>query len=400
MTLINYDNNQIVSNQKSQLFKEFEEATLIIDKLKNKLKNQVNIKKIQYQTNSYYQGQIIQIKSNIYRFFKKIQQKQNNINKNRHGWGLYYMQNGDVYGGFFQMNQFQGEGTYIYKNGDIYKGELNQNNKHGIGTYFYMKYECIYQGKWENNVKDGYGILVYKSNVDFYEGYFKDNIKFGQGVFNFSNGDQFNGVWLEKMNFAKGQLQQNKQEYKDIFLYEDDPFFYEGIFFSYKYIENYSFEKKNGDGIFYYKNTDKYIGDFINGMRNGFGKYFYSNGCVYEGHWKNNQKESSNATFYFPDKTLYQGQFQNSFKEGFGKQTYQNNEFYEGEWKQDKRNGKGKYVFYDESFYEGDWENDEMNGLGTFYQKSDNKYQVFNGLWNKNEIEQIFYKQILNINQY
>lgn len=80
------------------------------------------------------------------------------------------MQNGDVYGGFFKDNEFDGEGVYLYNHGDIFSGQLLRNQRTGMGTYFYKSKQCIYSGEWLGNVKQGYGRLLLSNNVRAAEG--------------------------------------------------------------------------------------------------------------------------------------------------------------------------------------------------------------------------------------
>ena len=45
-------------------------------------------------------------------------------------------------------------------------------------------------------------------------------------------------------------------------------------------------EKRNGEGIFYYKDGGFYDGHWKDNMMNGYGKLYYDNGKVaYEGQW-------------------------------------------------------------------------------------------------------------------
>ena len=50
-------------------------------------------------------------------------------------------------------------------------------------------------------------------------------------------------------------------------------------------------DKKNGDGIYYYDNGDKFEGKFIMGVATGKGNYYYNDGSEYEGEYVNDKKE-------------------------------------------------------------------------------------------------------------
>ena len=49
---------------------------------------------------------------------------------------------------------------------------------------------------------------------------------------------------------------------------------------SYKYIGDYKYNKKNGNGILYYNNTILYNGQWLNNSYHGYGELFFSNGSA------------------------------------------------------------------------------------------------------------------------
>ena len=62
------------------------------------------------------------------------------------------------------------------------------------------------------------------------------------------------------------------------------------------YIGSWHDDKRYGDGVMRYKNSDKemYDGKWVNDEKNGFAKMTYMNGDVYEGDWADdtrNEKE-------------------------------------------------------------------------------------------------------------
>ena len=48
--------------------------------------------------------------------------------------------------------------------------------------------------------------------------------------------------------------------------------------------------KKDGYGIGYYSNGNKYEGQWKDDKKDGYGIYYYSNGEKYEGQWKDDKK--------------------------------------------------------------------------------------------------------------
>ncbi len=57
------------------------------------------------------------------------------LNERRNGEGIYYYNNGDVYGGSWKDDVFEGFGFYIFASGERYEGEMTSGKKHGKGTY-------------------------------------------------------------------------------------------------------------------------------------------------------------------------------------------------------------------------------------------------------------------------
>lgn len=65
-----------------------------------------------------------------------------------------------------------------------------------------------------------------------------------------------------------------------------------------KYVGEYSYGKRQGEGTIYYPDGSRYEGSWSENARNGFGKYHYVNGDTYEGDWVNNNKEGQGIYTY------------------------------------------------------------------------------------------------------
>ena len=74
---------------------------------------------------------------------------------------------------------------------------------------------------------------------------------------------------------------------------------------------------REGKGIAYLSNGNKYDGEWKNNMKDGKGIFYYKNGNRYEGDWKNNRKEGK-GTFYFQNGNRYEGDIKNDLREGKG----------------------------------------------------------------------------------
>ena len=84
-------------------------------------------------------------------------------------------------------------------------------------------------------------------------------------------------------------------------------------------------DKRNGKGIYYYPNGDKYEGDWFDDKINGNGIYTWSSGSKYLGEFQDNKRHGK-GVFYF-NKDPWKG------------------DHYDGDWLNDKKHGQGNYYF-------------------------------------------------------
>ena len=101
---------------------------------------------------------------------------------------------------------------------------------------------------------------------------------------------------------------------------------------------NHNKELKNEKG--------KYVGEIKNGKREGKGIFNFKNGDIYEGDWKNDKMDGKGI--YYHKKT-------------------DETDRYEGDFRNDKRDGKGIIYFRDGNRYEGDFRNGRQEGKGVYY---------------------------------
>ena len=119
--------------------------------------------------------------------------------------------------------------------------------------------------------------------------------------------------------------------------------------------------KREGKGVFYFKDRSRYEGNWKNGVKEGKGTYYYSDGKKYEGDWKNDKMEGT-GIIYFNSGSRYEGDCINDFMEGKGIFFYNNGDRYEGDFKNDKREGKGIYYYCNGNREIGDYKNDQRIG--------------------------------------
>ena len=68
----------------------------------------------------------------------------------------------------------EGQGTYHYKN-SLYIGNWKKNKKEGKGIIHYSNGDC-YDGDFLNNLRDGRGIYCYKEKDNCYQGNWIQNV--------------------------------------------------------------------------------------------------------------------------------------------------------------------------------------------------------------------------------
>ena len=91
---------------------------------------------------------------------------------------------------------------------------------------------------------------------------------------------------------------------------------------------------KEGKGIYYYYNGNKYEGDWENDEIKGKGIYYYKNGDRYEGECKDDKAEGK-GIFYYNNGDKFEGYWKNNKKDGKGIMYYNNGKKEEGYWKDD-----------------------------------------------------------------
>ena len=110
----------------------------------------------------------------------------------------------------------------------------------------------------------------------------------------------------------------------------------------------------NGEGTFLYSDSAKFTGTFINGKK-VFGKYTYQSGAIYEGFFKNDQRDS------------------------IGKFTYSNGDFFEGFFINDQKL-YGTYKYINGNVFKGSFLDNKPHGFGELTIKNGLKKE---GFWNK-----------------
>lgn len=120
----------------------------------------------------------------------------------------------------------------------------------------------------------------------------------------------------------------------------------------------------HGRGKMVYSNRDVYEGEFKNGQRDGFGKYYYNygDGYLYDGHWRNGKRDGYGVMYMTEVEDLSQS------------------ERYDCTWKNDRKDGEGFYINYNylgkrdtdgkyqvSYIFKGSWKDDKRHGSAMIY---------------------------------
>ena len=148
-------------------------------------------------------------------------------------------------------------------------------------------------------------------------------------------------------------------------------------------------------------NKEQYHGQTFGGLKEGYGVCYYKNGDKYDGNWKENKREGKGVFFHNETGEVYKGNFSNNKPNGMGIYYYKNGDRYEGMFKDGKKHGEGTIFFKNGGRYKGEFKNNLKHGKGEYKnQFGQNKYEYWdngvlktnydNDLINNNESNNLF----------
>ncbi|XP_037087699.1 radial spoke head 1 homolog [Pollicipes pollicipes] len=168
---------------------------------------------------------------------------------------------GEYNGDRNEAKQRHGYGVAHLPNGDIYRGYYNEGKRHGRGHYRFKKNGSRYTGEWQDGKKHGRGVFVYPDGTR-YEGNWEDDMKSGQGTYYFANGNKYVGEWREDMRQGMG------------------------ICFcpasNCKYVGEWENDRRNGKGTLVHEDH-RFDGLWKDDLPNGPGCYVFGDELVQEG---------------------------------------------------------------------------------------------------------------------
>ncbi len=102
--------------------------------------------------------------------------------------------------------------------------------------------------------------------------------------------------------------------------------------------------------------SSKYVGDWRDNCKEGFGIQYYKNGDKYEGMWSIDKRHGQGTYWRNENKKLrreYTGDWFEDKKHGRGTFFYKNGDRYDGYWVNGMPQGEGRMIYANENIYEG-----------------------------------------------
>lgn len=137
----------------------------------------------------------------------------------------------------------EGHGKFYYADGGVYEGEWLQNRMNGNGTLYYMSGKVAYEGNWVEDKFEGQGTFYSDSPMNLEETF----------------------------------------DYRDFDMVDDFVVRYEGGFHE---------DDKDGYGILFLTNGEKFVGYFKADKLEGRGMFYKRSGELVSGVWRDNKLES------------------------------------------------------------------------------------------------------------
>jgi len=252
-------------------------------------------------------------------------------------------------------NCWNGEGIHVYPSGAKYVGQFKSGKIHGKGVLYFSNGN-VYNGDWVDHYRDGEGTLSYTDGGE-YTGQFKSSQFNGKGIFKYPNGDRYNGNWAD-----------NKAEGEGTYKFKDGDR-YEGTFKKGKF---------HGDGTMFYKDGAKYTGQWKNNQKNGSGVFTNTDGRSMNGEWiegtlANNRNEvvtspvESESTTATSSSSALRDCNNSYCKSGKGEYKYTDGSRYVGTFLEGLPVGEGTVFYQNGDKYVGGWAKHAPHGFGIMY---------------------------------
>ena len=310
------------------------------------------------------------------------------------GYGVYRIDNGDRYIGFFENGNFNGSGSYIFSDGNMYVGNFKDDAPNGQGTYIWTD-GSRYVGHWQGWKRHGIGTesdaegnsetSIYQNDKivdDDIQGCINGDCISGYGVFIYNDGSYYEGNFIQRKPSGQGLLVKN-----DGSAYYGE--FKNGKYNGYGILVNPDGSEQEGiweEGRYLGEVTNQY-GCISGDCTNGYGIFIYDDGSYYEGSFKNGKRHGQ-GTLYTADDEVFDGAWVDDEANGYILATYKPEDrgglaYYNGDMKGSALDGYGALIWSDGSVYYGQLKNGARHGQGVLFDTETNT--KYSGIWNNDE---------------
>ena len=192
----------------------------------------------------------------------------NKLKGERHGRGIFIINNEKIYFGYWKHDKMNGLGKQIYC-------ELNMDKINDLDIFSENKNYLYYIGEWKDNYREGKGKEFWPDGT-YYEGEYKNGKKWGEGKLQLPDGSTYDGQFKDGEINGKGKI-----IYSDKREYEGD------------WVNN----KFNGKGVFTWPDGRKYTGEYLNNLKDGYGIFEWPNGKKYKGKWAKGRQDEEGEIY-------------------------------------------------------------------------------------------------------
>ncbi len=177
------------------------------------------------------------------------------------------------------------------------------------------------------------------------------------GLIDFPDGAKYNGEYKEDKD--KTKILHGRGEYSSS---------------DFRYNGEFKDGKKQGRGVYEWKNGMRFEGDFANDSPNGRGVWVFATGDKYEGEVKNSEI-TGKGVFITKSGDKIDGNFNNAKANGRVQYAFANGDKYDGDMAQGQMTGKGVYVTKLGDRTEANFVNGLAEGKGTYYFSTGDRYE-------------------------
>jgi len=214
------------------------------------------------------------------------------------------------YSGEYKNEKYEGDGIYYYTDGTVYRGNFKASNFEGRGIK-YLNPLTLTTDQKKNleavGAKDEFGYIRYS-------GEWKTDQFEGDGIYYYTDGDVYRGNFRADLSEGRGILYYNPSTLTDDQIRNLEAVGAKDTFGYIMYSGEYKDNKREGEGIYYFKNGEVYRGSF-KGLREGRGIEYYNPLTLTTNQIKNLESVGAKDEFGY---ILYSGEWKMGKFEGEG----------------------------------------------------------------------------------